>query len=302
VTDVDTGSEHGPRPDRREDPTVPYDPHAHPPFAVTVDLAVLTIRDGVLKVLLVERGVAPFAGHWALPGGFVAPEEDAARAAARELAEETGLASGEFTGHLEQLRTYSAPDRDPRMRVVSVAHVAFAPDLPDPRAGSDAARALWWDLDDLDLPGLLVPEHGQRVPAGGRGRYLPRAHPPVLAFDHAEILADAVDRVAAKLEYTSLATSFVPHQFTLGELQQVYEVVWGVRLDRTNFRRKLKETPGLVVPVLHATPRLTGGKGRPATVYRAGDARCLHPPMLRPEGARARRPDGGCRTPPPVVG
>ena len=91
----------------------------YPPFAVTVDLAVFTIRDGVFSVLLVERGGEPFAGSWALPGGFVGPDEDAETAAWRELREETGV--DRFEGHLEQLRTYSAPDRDPRMRVVSVA-------------------------------------------------------------------------------------------------------------------------------------------------------------------------------------
>jgi 8-oxo-dGTP diphosphatase len=285
---VDTESRQaGPAEERPKDSTVQYDPHGYPPFAVTVDLTVFTIRDTGLKVLLIRRGMDPFAGHWALPGGFVDPDEDAEQAAARELAEETGLAVGEFTGYLEQLRTYSAPDRDPRMRVVSVAHVAFAPDLPDPRAGSDAAQAHWWDLEDLDLPGL-----GTAPGPSGRSGPDDLPAPPVLAFDHAEILADAVDRVAAKLEYTALATSFVPQHFTLGELQQVYEVVWGVRLDRTNFRRKLKETPGLVVPVDHAAPRLTRGKGRPATVYRAGNATCLHPPMLRPEGARSRQQHG----------
>ena len=110
----------------------------HPPFAVTVDLTVFTIRAGALSVLLVRRGEDPYAGSWALPGGFVEPREDAESAARRELTEETGT---DFTGHLEQLKTYSAPDRDPRMRVVSVAHLAFAPDLPEPSAGSDAADA-----------------------------------------------------------------------------------------------------------------------------------------------------------------
>ncbi|MFN8074525.1 MAG: NUDIX domain-containing protein [Kineosporiaceae bacterium] len=243
-----------------------YDAGAYPPFAVTVDLAVFTIRDGALRVLLVERDADPYAGCWALPGGFVGIDEDIEAAAWRELAEETSLAA--FGGHLEQLRTYGAPGRDPRMRVVSVAHVAFAPDLPDPVAGSDAAHARWWRVDDLDPA-----EAGDDEPDA-----------PALAFDHAAILADAVDRVAAKLEYTSLATSFCREEFTIGELQQVYEAVWGVPLNRVNFRKRVHGVEGFVVPA--EGQRLTGGKGRPAGLYRAGGLVELDPPLTRPAGAR----------------
>ncbi|MBQ0951784.1 MULTISPECIES: NUDIX domain-containing protein [Streptomyces] len=228
-----------------------YDKHAFEPFAVTVDLAVLTLRAGALHALLVERGQAPYAGRWALPGGFLLPAESAEEAARRELAEETGLA--DVTGlHLEQLRTYSEPGRDPRMRVVSVAFAALLPDPPEPHGGGDAAEARWVPYDK----------------AQG------------LAFDHDRILADARDRVGAKLEYTCLATAFCPAEFTLGELQQVYETVWGTALDRPNFRRKVLATPGFVEPVPGAA-RLTGGRGKPAAVYRAGPATTLHPPLLR---------------------
>ncbi|MFD5055101.1 NUDIX hydrolase [Streptomyces tendae] len=228
-----------------------YDKHAFEPFAVTVDLAVLTLRAGALHVLLVERGQEPYAGRWALPGGFLLPEESAETAARRELAEETGLA--DVTGlHLEQLRTYSEPGRDPRMRVVSVAFAALLPDPPEPHGGGDAAEARWVPYDK----------------AQG------------LAFDHDRILADARDRVGAKLEYTCLATAFCPAEFTLGELQQVYETVWGTALDRPNFRRKVLATPGFVEPVPGAA-RLTGGRGKPAALYRAGPAITLHPPLLR---------------------
>ncbi|MFJ3233284.1 NUDIX domain-containing protein [Streptomyces sp. NPDC086787] len=247
-----------------------YDKYAYEPFAVTVDLAVLTLRDGALHVLLVERGQEPYAGHRALPGGFLLPDESAEAAARRELAEETGL-DGVFGGaggpggsggpggpgfsgvHLEQLRTYSEPGRDPRMRVVSVAFAALLPDAPEPQGGGDAAEARWLPYD--------------------------KAGP--LAFDHDRILADAHERVGAKLEYTCLATAFCPPEFTLGELQQVYETVWGTVLDRPNFRRKVLATPGFVTPVPGAA-RLTGGRGKPAALYRAGPATALHPPLLRP--------------------
>ncbi|MER6502673.1 NUDIX domain-containing protein [Streptomyces sp. NPDC001455] len=233
-----------------------YDPYAFEPFAVTVDLAVFTVRAARLDVLLVERGEDPYKGCWALPGGFVRPRESAEDAARRELAEETGLTPDTASAlHLEQLRTYSDPDRDPRMRVVSVAYAALVPDLPEPRGGGDAASARWWD-------------------AGATGP---------LAFDHDRILTDAYDRIGAKLEYTCLATAFCPPEFTLGELQQVYETVWGVTLDRPNFRRKVLATPGFVQAV-EGPPRRTGGRGKPAALYRAGAATALHPPLLRPEG------------------
>ncbi|WP_236239291.1 NUDIX domain-containing protein [Streptomyces sp. CC228A] len=233
-----------------------YDPRAFAPFAVTVDLAVFTLRADRLQVLLVRRGEEPYKDRWALPGGFVLPRESADRAARRELAEETGLSEATAAHlHLEQLRTYSDPDRDPRMRVVSVAYTALGPDLPEPRGGGDAADAAW-------------------LPYGTHGP---------LAFDHDVILADARDRVGARLEYTCLATAFCPPEFTLGELRRVYETVWGVELDRPNFRRKVLATPGFVRPV-EGPPRLTGGRGKPAALYRAGGATALHPPLLRPEG------------------
>ncbi|MFJ9798619.1 NUDIX hydrolase [Streptomyces sp. NPDC101145] len=231
-----------------------YDPRAFEPFAVTVDLAVFTLRENRLHVLLVRRGEEPYRDRWALPGGFLRPHESAGAAARRELAEETGLSEETAARlHLEQLRTYSEPGRDPRMRVVSVAYTALGPGLPEPRGGGDASDARW-------------------VPYGTQGP---------LAFDHDVILGDAHDRVGAKLEYSGLATAFCPPEFTLGELRQVYEAVWGVPLDRPNFRRKVLATPGFVRPV-EGPPRLTGGRGKPAALYRAGDATALHPPLLRP--------------------
>jgi 8-oxo-dGTP diphosphatase len=221
---------------------------SHPVLAVTVDLVVLTVREGALHVLLVERGEEPFLGRWALPGGFVRPDEDLPGAAARELEEETGLARGLV--HLEQVATYGAPDRDPRQRVVTVCYLALAPDLPVPRAGTDAADARWAPVDDL----------------------------PDLAFDHDVLLADAVERARAKLEYTPLATAFCGEEFTVAELRRVYEAVWGLPLDPRNFHRKVTGAAGFLEPTGATTTR---DGGRPAAVFRRGTAPTLHPPLLR---------------------
>ncbi|MFB7861498.1 MULTISPECIES: NUDIX domain-containing protein [unclassified Streptomyces] len=251
----------------------PYDPSAFPPFAVTVDLVVLTVRRHALCALVVKRGEAPFQGRWALPGGFVRADEDLDAAAARELVEETGLcvhAPGEPEleagngAHLEQLATYGAPDRDPRMRVVSVAHLALSPDLPAPRAGGDANSARWAPVEEI---------LGQDAAAEGES-------PAPLAFDHAKILGDGVERARSKIEYSSLATAFCPPEFTVGELRRVYEAVWGVALDPRNFHRKVTGTPGFLVPAGGTTTRQGG---RPAQLFRAGGATLLNPPMLRPE-------------------
>lgn len=236
-----------------------YDASTYPPVFVTVDLAVFTIRNGALSVLLIERGDEPFLGTWALPGGFMEPDEDAEAAAWRELAEETGVE--QWAGHLEQLKTYSAPDRDPRHRIVSVAHVAFAPNLPAPVAGDDARNARWWAVDDV-LGGEDAPE---------------------LAFDHAEILEDALERVRSKLEYTTLATEFVEEPFTLAELHRVYAAVWGKPPSLGAFRRKVISTKGFVEAT--STKGETQSAGRPATLYRRGGAAILQPAMLRQHGA-----------------
>ena len=232
-----------------------YDPTRFPPVAVTVDLVLLTIRNERLCALLVRRGQPPFRGRWALPGGFVRPDENLAEAAARELSEETGLRQPQ--AHLEQLASYGDPRRDPRMRVVTVAFLALAPELPAPVAGGDAAAARW-------------------IPVG---EALERS--PGLAFDHRRILADGVERARSKLEYTPLGASFCPEEFTVAELRRVYEVVWGVNLDPRNFHRKVTGAVGFLEPTGATTTR---DGGRPAALYRSGHVALLHPPMLRPEG------------------
>jgi 8-oxo-dGTP diphosphatase len=223
-----------------------------PPFAVTVDLVVLTVRQAALHVLLVTRGEEPFEGELALPGGFVHPDEDLESAAARELQEETGLRN--VPGHLEQLASYGTPDRDPRMRVVSVAFLALAPNLPDPVAGSDAAAAHWLPIGEV------------------------LAGPARLAFDHHQILSDGVERAKAKLEYTPLATAFCPPEFTVAQLRHVYQAVWQEELDPRNFHRKVTRTAGLLIDTGRS---VTEGPGRPAALFRRGRLETLTPPLLR---------------------
>jgi 8-oxo-dGTP diphosphatase len=248
------------------------DPYAQ--TLVTVDVVALTIRGGSLHVLLVRRAEPPFEGRWALPGGFLRTflsdagperEEDLEAAARRELEEETGLSgAGPVRGrlHLEQLATYGAPGRDPRGRVITVAYLAFSPEMPDPRAGGDAAAATWIAVDALDPP---------------------------LAFDHARILDDGLDRARSKLEYTSLATTFLGPEFTIPELRAVYEAVWSEEVHAGNFHRKVVSAGGFVEP----TGGTTAGGGRlggpRARLYRAGRATLLHPPLLRP--SRDRQPE-----------
>ncbi|MFI5837054.1 NUDIX domain-containing protein [Micromonospora sp. NPDC051300] len=233
-----------------------YDPRDYPAVAVTVDVVALTIREGALHLLLIRRGAPPYEGHWALPGGFVRPDEDLLAGARRELAEETGLGGERLDRvHLEQLGSYGDPDRDPRMRVVSIAHLAFAPDLPDPVADTDAADATW-------LPVTALPNRQ-------------------LAFDHGRIIEDGLERARSKLEYTPLATRFLAPEFTVTELRAVYETVWGEPLHAGNFHRKVLSVPGFVEGTGASTER-GGARGGPrAKLYRPGTARLLHPALLR---------------------
>jgi 8-oxo-dGTP diphosphatase len=219
---------------------------------VAVDLVVFTIRDGSLCALVIRRGIPPFKGAWALPGGFVHNNESLDQASLRELEEETGLK--DLPVHLEQLATYGEPRRDPRGRVISVAYLALAPNLPGPIAGGDAAAARWTTVADL------------------------LGDPKGLAFDHHRILSDALERARAKLEYTPLGATFCPAEFTIAELRKVYEVVWDTTIDPRNFHRKVTTTNGFVEP---ADGRTTRDGGRPAQLYRKGSALTLHPPLIR---------------------
>jgi 8-oxo-dGTP diphosphatase len=219
-----------------------YHPSQFPAFAVTVDMVVLTMLDSRLNVLLVRRGVAPFQGKWAIPGGFKRPNETLDEAATRELSEETGVDGASL---LKQFGAYGDPGRDPRMNVVTIAYLAVLRDVGAIAAGTDAAAADLVPVSEA-LSGKID-----------------------LAFDHARIVRDAVERVRLDLEQTGIATAFVGPTFTVAELRAVYEAVWGVHLDGANFRRQVVSESGWVIPTgRRARPGAAGGK--PAELFRAG--------------------------------
>jgi 8-oxo-dGTP diphosphatase len=221
-----------------------YDPAQFPAFAVTVDVVVMTMSEGLLQVLLVCRGEDPFEGMWAVPGGFKRPEETLDEAAKRELREETGVDAASL---LAQFGAYGDPGRDPRMNVVTVGYLAVLRDVGAVVGGSDAAAAALIPVADV-LNGKVA-----------------------LAFDHLQIVKDAVERVRVELERTGIATAFVGQTFTLAELRAVYEAVWGVQLDAANFRRSVVADEGWVIPT-GRTARPGPSGGRPAELYRAGRA------------------------------
>ena len=199
---------------------------------MTVDIVIFTLREGSLQVLLVKRGVPPFEGQYAIPGGFIRGDESLEEAALRELHEETGMRNV----FLEQLYTFGDPKRDPRGRVITVAYYALiASDKLSLVAGADAAEAQWF-------------------PASGV---------PPLAFDHKSILDYALERLRNKLEYTTVGFQLLAEKFTLGELQAVYEAILGRPLDKRNFRRKLALL-GILKPLREW--RRTGRK--PAQLFR----------------------------------
>ncbi len=206
-----------------------YD-YPHP--AVTTDIVIFTLEDNELKVLLIERSNDRYRGCWALPGGFVDIDEDLETAALRELKEETGV-----TGvYLEQLYTFGRPDRDPRERVISVAYYALVPiDKLHIRPDSDASKAEWHACSAL----------------------------PDLAFDHQQIVGLARQRLAAKMDYSTIGLNFMPHKFTLSELQRVYEIIKGTPLDKRNFRKRVLTFNG----INDTGEKRRDGKHRPARLY-----------------------------------
>jgi 8-oxo-dGTP diphosphatase len=240
-----------------------YDPSQFPAFAVTVDIVILTMSDSRPHVLLVRRGVAPFKGMWAIPGGFKRPTETLDQAAKRELVEETGVDSASL---LTQFGAYGDPDRDPRMNVVTVAYLAVLRDLGAVVAGSDAADAALIPLSEA---------------LNGRNE---------LAFDHARILRDAVERARVDLDHTGMATAFVGPTFTMAELRAVYEGIWGVHLDGANFRRTVIAESGWVIPTGRRARSGSNG-GKPAELFRAGRMWKLGGPIRRSQPNERRKAD-----------
>ena len=209
--------------------------YGNPHLAVTTDIVIFTIRDEGLKLLLIKRGLEPFKGGWALPGGFVNPDEALDVCARRELQEETGIADV----FLEQLYTFGHPNRDPRERVITVAYYALIPsDRLALRAASDAEGVGWFDAEAL----------------------------PALAFDHNEVVSVALQRLRAKLDYSTIAFQFLPTTFTLSDLRRVYEIILGEAIDKRNFRKWV-----LALDQIEETGDLRQGAHRPAKLYRMRD-------------------------------
>lgn len=232
---------------------------AFAPFAVVVDVVLMTILRGELRIFLLQRGTRPQLGKWALPGRFVTSSEPLEDGALRVLHEETGIAPA--PGHLEQLGAYGEPGRNPGARVVTVAYWAVAPLL------SPAYL-------DRGLPETSTAIYAEFVPVpeieSGRLR---------LAFDHARIVSDALDQVRSRLETTTLARRFCPPEFTISQLREVYEAVWGTRLDAANFQRTVLQSEGFLAP-LEKWQRTAKRGGRPARLWvgvREGHARLERP-------------------------
>ncbi len=193
--------------------------YKYPHPAVTVDCVVFGLDDDELKILLVRRKLEPYKNCWALPGGFVQMDEDLAAAARRELQEETGVKDI----YLEQLGAYGTPERDPRERVITIAHLAIVNLFDHPvQPDTDAEEAAWFSLDDLPEP----------------------------AFDHCRIIKDGLERLQQKAGEEPLVFAFLPEEFTLSQVQTVYEAVLCKSLDKRNFRKKLLAT-GLVMETEH---------------------------------------------------
>ncbi len=207
---------------------------------VAVDAAILTIREDELCVLLIQMKKAPFEAQWALPGGLIEEDETTETAAQRILKESTGLTQV----YLEQLMTFDEPDRDPAGRVISVAHVALVPDEKVSLTTNEKYMDVrWWPVSKL----------------------------PPLAYDHKQVVKITVERIKTKIQYTNIVWSLLPKEFTLTELQRVYEIILGETLDKRNFRKRIAE-----LHMIKATGKKRYGQAhRPAALYRFKDKKLV---------------------------
>ncbi len=181
--------------------------YKYPHPSVTTDCVIFGFDGSRLNVLLVERGIEPFKGRWAFPGGFLKMDESAEECALRELYEETGLKAA----YIKQFHTFSDPDRDPRERVITIAYYALVR-MEDVRGGDDAARAEWFPLDEI----------------------------PALAFDHNMILHRALTDIRRQIHFEPVGFELLPEKFTIKQLQHLYEAILGVKFDRRNFYNKMR--------------------------------------------------------------
>ena len=202
-----------------------YDPAAFPRPSVAVDLVLMTVADGKLAVLLQQRQEYPSKGDWALPGGFVGIDEDLDEAARRIMAGKAGLAAG----WLEQLYTFGAPARDPRMRIITVAYFALLP--------VDRLATALVGRPDLVVSKLDVPWAGEE--GGSIMAIAPDGGGLTLAFDHGDIISHAVKRLRGKVDYSTIAFALLPEQFTLRDLQDSHEAILGTSFNKPAFRRRM---------------------------------------------------------------
>jgi len=205
--------------------------YLYPHHAVATDIAIFTLSEERLAVLLIERGLDPFRGCWALPGGFLKPTEDLDTCARRELFEETNVEAP----LLRHFGNFSAPDRDPRERVISVAYLALLrSDQVVLKAGTDASAAQWFGI----------------------------AERPPLAFDHEIIVNAAIASLQAWIERDDILLNLLPEKFTLSQAQAAYEAISGEPIDKRNFRAKI-----LATGLLRETDDMARGAHRPARIY-----------------------------------
>ena len=250
-----------------------YDPSSFERPSITADVLVFTVRESTLQILMVRRDEHPFLGKWCLPGSFIGMEETAEEAAARTLVKEAGMEGAA----MEQLYTFSAIDRDPRMRIISIAYIAMMPsNAMHYRKGTDAGSAILFDIQRTDKGFRLTAEiDGELLEIG----------PEEIAFDHEKIIRTALDRMAGKIDYTDIGFNFLEDKnaFTLTDLRLIYDAVKGTEADIGNFRRFIKNRYIITGKILNNREERKGF-GRPAATYRYTGVNRQQPAAGKPGG------------------